>query len=341
MKRVLKGSGYCILLLVVVVVVFFFWGSSSTRSEASYNELRLWPAETQAVKDTFSVISYNIGYLSGMTNNLAVDRSFDLFEGNLKDAISLYQKYNPDLSGFQEIDFGASRSFDMQQLDSLALHGDYGHALQAINWDKQYVPYPYWPPDKHFGEVLSGQAILSKYPLSNTRRIVLEQPGERPFYSNAFYIDRLVQVAEVDMGRPVIVINVHLEAFDKATRFRQAEVLLELTREYATTHPVILMGDFNAPPPYVANETYQEETIGLFIDEPLLASAISQHQYETDPEAHYTYSSGNPLFMIDFIFYTPSSIGLVEASVLHEAGEVSDHLPVYGKFYFKPTATEE
>lgn len=328
MKSNLKRTGYVLVALVAAMLAFYFWGSSGKLSREELNQVREWPVHRVAPADTLSIMTYNIGYLSGMTNNLAVDRTVDLYNGNQAKAIALFKKYQPDIIGIQEIDYGSSRSFDARQLDSIALGAGYGYAVQAVNWDKSYVPFPYWPPSQHFGAILSGQAIISKFEPEMAERKVLMQPVNAPFYYKAFYLERLVQIAQVNMGKPVVVINVHLEAFDQETREAQAEVLLQLTKEMAKDFPVILMGDFNAAPPYADNPEYQERTIQMFLDDPILGSAITEEQYLADPAAHFTYSSGAPEVMIDYIFYTKESIEVLDAKVVHEAGEISDHLPV-------------
>ena len=43
----------------------------------------------------------------------------------------------------------------------------------------------------HFGSMLSGQSILSKYPLKDHQRIILERVKDNPFYRDALYLERL------------------------------------------------------------------------------------------------------------------------------------------------------
>ena len=99
---------------------------------------------------------------------------------------------------------------------------------------------PYWPPSAHFGRILSGQAVLSRYPIAKNDRIVLEKVASNPFYYNAVYLDRLAQVTEVQVGgQSVILINLHLEAFDNPTRLEQTKVVKDLAARYAQDYPVL------------------------------------------------------------------------------------------------------
>jgi hypothetical protein len=70
----------------------------------------------------------------------------------------------------------------------------------AINWDKRYVPFPYWPITQQFGRTLSGQSILSRFPIQNHERHVLDRVAGNNWIYNAFYLDRLAQVAEIVVG---------------------------------------------------------------------------------------------------------------------------------------------
>ncbi|MGB3464703.1 MAG: hypothetical protein WBA74_05525, partial [Cyclobacteriaceae bacterium] len=55
-------------------------------------------------------------------------------------------------------------------------------------------------------------------------------------------------------------------------------------------------------------------------------------QSDGTKNTNYTYSSGQPTRKIDYIFYNDNKIILHEASVLRQAGQISDHIPVMMKF---------
>ncbi len=71
----------------------------------------------------------------------------------------------------------------------------------------------------------------------------------------------------------------------------------------------------------------------LFFEMPELKEAIDINKFLLDEPSYYTYSSENPYQRIDYIFYTHQSILGIDGSLLKEAGQISDHLPV--KFTFK------
>ena len=320
------------LTLILAMLLFYFIASSSLHEE-QLHDMKQYDASQQVNGDTLTAMTYNLGYLSGMTNNQGVPTNEDFFDQNLNAAKLLIKNLQPDIIGFQEIDFGSNRSFHVQQLDELAIAGNYSEAFQSINWDKRYVPFPYWPPAFHFGKMLSGEAILAKGNLGIDHVITLPKPINAPFYYNAFYLDRLIQVADWDIGSTTIkVINLHLEAFDKETRIIHAERVQRLYESLAKTHPVLLMGDFNSIPAVIAGE----DAMDIIMSSDNIASAIPDSVYASNPSQYFTFSSGNPEAMIDYILFNPSHIQMIGARVVKEAGEISDHLPLMMEFTLKP-----
>ena len=185
LKFILSGLG----VLSLPIVLFYFWGSSSHIDQGDYEKVITY-ADPSPEKDTLRVMTFNLGYLSGMKNNLPVEMPEETFEENLKSSRSFLNKIAPDIIGFQEIDYGSDRSWNRNQLDSLS--EGFHQAYASVNWDKNYVPFPYWPIKYHFGKMNSGQTILSKYPILNAETMVLDKPLNTPFYYNRFYLNRLI-----------------------------------------------------------------------------------------------------------------------------------------------------
>lgn len=309
----------------------FFWMSSAQWPEADYDRVITYGADSADATnaETLTVVSYNIGYLSGLTNQQAVERNRALLDLNQAKAIAALAAEQPDLIGFQEIDLDAHRSFNQNQVDAIASALDIPFAALAINWDKRYVPFPYWPPSVHYGQVVSGQAILSRYPIQQNERQVLAKVPSNPFYYNALYLDRVAQIAEIEVSdQSLMVINVHLEAFDGPTRARQTEVVRRLAEGYAQTHPVLLIGDVNS----ALNRTEEGEThsIQTLLDSPALASAAPPDALTTGAAA--TFPADQPQYTLDYIFYTPATLELLNWQVLTRAAQASDHLPIQATF---------
>jgi len=324
MKIKVKLISYLLLGILIFVVIFFFWASSPNYSLNEYSKLTLNNHSVKIDKDSiYSIITYNIGYLSGMNNNKAIAKPKDLFDKNLEKVKKEFGLLNADIIAFQEIDYASARSYKVNQQNEIAELG-YNYLAKAINWDETYVPFPYWPPSIHFGRMLSGQSILSKYPLRDHQRIVLERVKDNPFYRDALYLERLAQVVTVTIeNKDVIIINVHLEAYDKPTRERQLDVVIDLFNKFKNDYPTILLGDFNS------DIEYENPAINKIITLDEIGNAAFESNYD------FTYSSAIPFKRIDYIFYSKNSIELIESKVLKQFREASDHLPIEMKFRLK------
>ncbi|MCU0525473.1 MAG: endonuclease/exonuclease/phosphatase family protein [Elainella sp. Prado103] len=365
--NLLKLLAILVAIPATLLVLFFWWASAGSYPRDQYSEIVSYPSESAAVSElvnpainsldnsldnspdnfpstlsgassdnsggTFTLIAYNIGYLSGLANAAGENRSImptpELFARNLKVALSALQAEDPDLIALQEIDLQAKRSYNLNQVAALAQPLGLPEAAIAINWDKNYVPFPLWPISEQFGRTVAGQAILSRFPIQSSERIVLEPVASQPFYYRAFYLDRLAQVAEIAInGQSLIVINVHLEAFDEPTRTRQTQVVKDLAERYATNYPVLLVGDFNSA---VTRETEQQPSINLLLKSKLRSAQL----VELAEPAQFTFPSNAPADALDYVFYTPDQIEPVEARVVTAAGQASDHLPLLFKFRFR------
>ena len=325
-----------LITFFIAFVAFYFWARLSIYDETDYSKIIIYSDNSKPViRDTFSVITYNIGYLSGMTNNLPMERPPELLNSNLKKASQLLNNINPDIIAFQEIDFASKRTLDINQLEKLALLSGYEQGAEVVNWDKQYVPFPYLPIHHNFGRMLSGQAILSHSKILSSNRVVLPKPQSNPFYYNDFYLDRLAQLTWFNTSNDsLLVINVHFEAWDGPTRELQAKIVLDIFKKYEQTNPIILMGDFNCTPPFAAN-AFPEETIEMILNHRSISMAINENKYLNMPNQYYTFDSEKPMIKIDYIFYNNKFLTCTDAKVLHEAGDISDHLPVWASFYLK------
>ncbi|MGB3638587.1 MAG: endonuclease/exonuclease/phosphatase family protein [Rivularia sp. (in: cyanobacteria)] len=333
LATLLKIGGITLGVGILAVVVFYFWAKTNAYPRDKYEEIVDYPASTPASnKNEFTIITYNIGYLSGLTNNQAVSREKKLFDDNLKTVVDALKPLNADFIGFQEIDLSSKRSFKVNQVSELAQAFSFNQAGIAINWDKTYVPFPYFPFSAHFGRILSGQAVLSRYPITENKRIVLDKVGSKPFFYNAFYLDRVAQVSEIKVdNRSLIVINVHLEAFDAPTRRKQTEYIQKLLSEYVDKYPVLLLGDFNSTVPRISENP--QPTVDILLKTASIRSALPPEALNNPQIA--TFPSDKPEVKFDYVFYTPNDIEVIEWRIVDEVKQASDHLPVLVKFRFK------
>ncbi|MEO0769181.1 MAG: endonuclease/exonuclease/phosphatase family protein [Cyanobacteria bacterium J06649_4] len=339
MKVWLKGLGLLVRLPTVAIALFFLWASSNTVPKQDYASVVEYGAPATQAKDSYTIVSYNLGYLSGLVNNTTQKPTRDFFDDNQRQAIAALESVQPDIVGFQEIDIDAKRSYGVNQVREMAKGLDMGMAAITINWDKNYLPFPYWPISAHFGKILSGQAIVSRYPVESNNRIVLERV-KKSFVYNAFYLERLAQVSKVRLGeQSLVVINVHLEAFEEETRVRQTQFVRSLAEDYAQDFPVIIMGDFNSALNRSSFITATGENLGerqFSIKEMLasdqLAAAMPETEWGSDSA---TFPADAPEYKLDYLFYTSNTIEVLNTQVISAAAQASDHLPVMMQFRLK------
>jgi endonuclease/exonuclease/phosphatase family metal-dependent hydrolase len=339
MSRILTAIGSTVVVFLLAATAFFFWASSGRLPEEELAQTRQYaPAPDTTAPDTLTATTYNVGYLSGMTNNEPVVRSDSLFSANLEAALTLLREIDPDLAGFQEIDFGAARSGYVQQLDTMATQLGYPVAAQAVNWDERYLPFPYGRPAVHFGRTLSGQAVLSRHPIRQHGHRVLPRPPQL-FLRDVFYLDRLAQTALLDLGgRPLVLINVHLEAYHTDTRETQARILADLhDRLTAQNLPVLLLGDFNSRLP-ASDDEPADETMQILLEETELRPVYAPRSTR-DGGVPATYPADNPTRKIDHILYPPAILEPIDRSVRCGApAPPSDHCAVTGTFTLSDSA---
>ncbi len=325
MNNLFRWLSMVILFFIFVTFGFYLWASSPNYNIKEYSKIYHNNNSKKTKNDSvFSIVTYNIGYLSGLTNNTSTKNQKSFFDENLQLVLNQFKIIDADILAFQEIDYASKRSFYVNQQNEIAKLG-YNHIGQAINWDKKHIPYPEFPISSHFGRILSGQSILSKYKITNQDRFELERDKSNPFYYDAFYIDRLAQVVKINVKDKVLVlINVHLEAYNQNTRLKQTKKVIKIYNRYKNMYPTILLGDFNS------DIKFENATINLLLNVPEIGNAVfDKNNYPK------TFISGNPTERLDYIFYNKKYIAFIDGGVLNDFKQASDHLPLLMKFKFK------
>ena len=322
----LKRIAIALCAVTSAIGLVFFWASSPSWPDAEKYSILSHQYPSRITDDNvYSLLSYNIGYLSGLTNNRAMVRDPDFQRENMQSIKLRLDELDADILAFQEIDYQADRSFNLNQQNEIAKLG-YNHVAQAVNWDVNYVPFPNGMPSVHFGKVVSGQSVLSKYPISKHHPVILERVSETPYYQDAFYLDRLAQVVHIVLDQQVVVvINVHLESYDRTTRGKQLQQVIALYKHYSNRYPTLLVGDFNSDP----------GSSNAYIHELLAIPSIGAAAFSIDDYAN-TYHSGAPSERLDYIFYNRASITPVDGRIATEFGQLSDHFPVFSRFKLRP-----
>ena len=326
----------CVVIVsaAILAVALVFWASRATLPKQEYEAgfLRELPAVPEGAADgRYTIVTYNIGYASGLTNNSGNNASEQDYAQNIQAILEALQRVSPDVVAFQEIDFDSSRSWGQDQPLLLAEGLGLRYRGCAYTWDMHYVPWPFGTPSHHFGRISSGQCVASRFPILKNSKSTMSKPEENAFWYNLFYLDRIIQITEIEVAsQPLVILNVHLEAYKRKTREEQAVTVAQTVRQYADK-PLIVLGDFNARPPWRT----EDSTLATLLAVEGLHKEFPQELSEGGDEArYYTSPSGRPRQSIDHIFYN-DKITCLRAQVLQDAGTGSDHLPVMMEFSFK------
>lgn len=292
--------------------------------------------DMEDIPSVVKVITWNIGYLYGQGSEGPgyEHREKEFYEEKLEVFAKEIKEWNPDVICLQEIDFESSRSGDLNQAQYLAKKTGYPYVAEAVSWEANYIPFPYWPLKNNFGRVKSGGAILSKYPLKNHSVTLLTKPMSQPWWYNLFYLHRYFQTVTVELGdKNFKIVNLHLEAFDKVDRLKQVR---KLANKVIEENVDFVTGDFNMVPAsaskrskFYNEDDYENDPSYETMMTSKLAEVIPDDIYAKDEKAYFTFPAWAPDRRLDYIFYKPS-LKMMRAEVLNSA--LSDHLPLRATF---------
>ena len=207
-------------------------------------------------EDTIDIISWNIGFGALGDNadffmdggSMVKPSAKERVQENLDAITGFLAEEDADLVLLQEVDEKSTHSYYLDERSMLALGLEraglsYENCL-AYNFKTLFVPYPI-PP---IGREQAGQVTFSAYPSSDAQRISLPCPFSYPVRLANLKRCLLVNRIPVEgSGRELVVINLHLEAYDDGSgKEAQTRMLVQLfEEEMEKGNYVIAGGDFN------------------------------------------------------------------------------------------------
>jgi endonuclease/exonuclease/phosphatase family metal-dependent hydrolase len=330
-----------VMFIISAFIVLVVWMISPNRAQKTHIRKYHDKMKILAPRSQFRLMTYNIGYASGLKNNQGGVIPPEEVIANL-DKIALGMKENgADIIAVQEIDFNSHRTSRVNQFDYLAKKLEMPYAAYIVNWNKKYVPYPIGLNfKKHFGRMESGQAVFSRFPITKNSAHFFLKPLNKPFWYNLFYIGRGAQAVKLELSpsNAITILNVHLEAYHIATRESQVHQLLALAKE---TLPEFIMGDFNAVPPNAKrkngfpdepdNDMRGDHTIKTLYEKSGFREMIPEKEYDKNEKEYFSFPANETNRRLDYIFYSNHMVcekGFIDKN----AGMGSDHLPAVGVF---------
>lgn len=202
--------------------------------------------------DRVEIITLNVGY-AGLDKDMDffmdggkrnTPESKEKIEENLAGIIGLLSEQSYDALFLQEVDRSSKRSYYIDETEAFS-EALGGNSIFAQNFRCLFIPYPF--PD-FIGPVDSGLQTLTRLSVSEAQRIPMESSFSWPVCTcqlkRCFLISR---IPVENSGRELVLINVHMEAYDDGSgRAAQTRLLAEvMQQEYEKGNYVITGGDFN------------------------------------------------------------------------------------------------
>jgi endonuclease/exonuclease/phosphatase family metal-dependent hydrolase len=295
----------------------------------------------------FKILSWNIGYAS-------LDARQDFFmdggktvrpknDKTVRENLGEIQKFiisrNADMVLIQEADTRSRRSYYLDEAAALA--GSFpGSSVFALNFLCNFVPFPF---PEFIGKVSSGLLTLCRFRVSRAERISLPNPFSWPIRAanlkRCLLIERLPLSGGPGEGRELILVNLHLEAYDRSGgREAQTKALVDLLRrEYEQGNYCIAGGDFNQTFPGFDENLFPVINREFFVPGSLSPSQLDPGwQFAADlqtPSARLLDKpySGKPedtqLYIIDGFILSPN-VELLSIKTMDLNFRSSDHNPV-------------
>lgn len=328
--------------VTILFAGFVFWASQGHQRPGLFKGLVHQTSNESSKSNKLRVMTWNIafGYGNGSEGPGYSSQSKQYYQNSLQKIADLIRSENIDIALFQEVDFKSDRSLNTNQLEELSKLTGLHYWAPAVTWIARYVPFPYYPIKNQFGKMNSGGGVISRYPISENWVNLFKSSDERPWWYNRFYPLRYFQRVLVDInGKQKWIYNLHLEAFLKEDRAKEAKTTIEDIEKQSDHEVLLIAGDFNSLPLNATkkngfddenefkNSGYENDsTQVLFNQLKGFSEIISDKEYIENESQYFTFPAHSPERRLDYIFLNDHYRTREKKMV--QTGNLSDHLPV-------------
>ncbi len=176
---------------------------------------------------------------------------------NLTNIAERINSVKPDILLLQEVDINSTRSAYVDQLQWLLDHTYFNYAAYGSQWKAQFIP------SDGLGRMDEANAILSRWPLSEAKRIQLELRRDQDKLTRYFYERCCMVKAKVSIPgfNDFYAVNIHASAFatDETKHHHIEAFKKELDNITAANYWFIAGGDLNTLPPNSDSTDYCSE----------------------------------------------------------------------------------
>ena len=341
------------LLAIVFAVV---WFSTFHPAAIQQEPIHCDPnTPTLSAGQSIKLYNQNVQFMAGknyvffydLPNSAGPDErplSADITE-TLQRLATLIKQQDPDIILLQEVDDGAKRTDNTDQLAQLLslLPNDYACHASSFYWKADYLPHP-----RIMGAVGTKLSIISKYKISSATRFQLSLIPQDPINQLFNFKRALLDVRlPVNGANDLAILNTHLSAFSKGTntldlQIKQIDTHLQALTDAKT--PWLMGGDFNLLPPNTYSLLAKEQrgnhektsAISSFYQHYAAIPTLKETQSDRRQQ-WFTYFPNDsrvtrPDRTIDYYFYSPT-LSANNAFVEQDKSlNISDHMPIIATF---------
>jgi endonuclease/exonuclease/phosphatase family metal-dependent hydrolase len=333
--------------------------SFDTTEDAQY----FYAKTATPVPDTFSVIrvmTWNIRFGAGRIpwfgdacGNRVILTEDEVY-GSLQAIVVRINEIKPDVLLLQEVDLNSKRSCYIDQMQWILDHTYFNYAVYGCQWRSQFIP------SDGLGRMDEGNAILSRWKISDAQRIQLQLRDDqdkltRYFYERCCMVTCRIEIPGVDK---LYAVNIHASAFatdnTKLTHIKQFQD--ELNRINSEGGWFLAGGDLNTLPPgsdttdYCIQDMCPGEEYHRTGDDPMhkegsnytpeihwldtlytnYKCAVPADIYKNNQFEYFTHTTRGTHFWDRTLDYLFTNYQWVENSVVthQDATKESDHAPV-------------
>ncbi len=213
--------------------------------------------------DTILVMTWNIRFGIGRAPWFGdscgdqVIYSADEVCSNLMGLANKINELQPDILLLQEVDVQSKKSGYIDELQWLLNHTYFNYGVYASYWQVQFVP------SDGLGRIDMGNAILSRWKISEAVRIPLPLRGDQDALTKYFYLRHNILKTKIDLPGTdnFYAVNVHIEAFSTDdTKKIQVDLFKDELDKLAGAGKVFVAGgDLNLLPPGSDSTDYCDE----------------------------------------------------------------------------------
>lgn len=355
MKKVLKTIGILIgaLLLIALIYVAYVMFTYSRIEDHQNLSIGDGAAVTElSTGEEYTAVTQNCGFgaytpeftffMDGGTQSWADSKESVI--ACIDAAAQECRSLDPDFLLLQEVDFGSTRSYHVDQRQQLTEAFPEFDSVFAVNYHSAFLMYPFTQPH---GASKSGILTLSRADITSSERRSL--PISTGF-SKFLDLDRCYSISRIPVegGKELVLINIHCSAYGGSDEIRTAQMtqlFADMESEIQAGNYCICGGDFNhdftGDSGQVLNGSDQQFGWAMPFPTDLIPENISQClDYNDDTliatcrNCDVPYGPDCMVFVVDG-FLVSDNIEVTELHNIDTGFSYSDHCPVQIRFRLK------